>query len=440
MQWNLGQTVPARAGDPTADTLFAISNEESPDDSTFETALATLRYHRTRWPSHYTILPCLLFTYRVMHSAIRLDDTLGLKSAILSANAAYAWYDGTTLQESPSSFSWENFVRAIEEFPVDDFFQREDMDIEGRQEGRDRRDVLQWFTMRLQQALKKEYSELAMEDECIKDRITALGSCLQGTPPKDLVKHVVQTSRLLHRLHYPGRSDLSRDTGRLALKDLRWFWANTDDLPDLYGPPTLIAANDIRKLEQLSHNAAALKGCLTRCVSGIYVLATCNSTTLTSDSRRDSFRTIFKGSSKAMANDPWSFYIWSTLNVLNETSYTNRITMCRRYHSQTLKTRGMLFRIVAREAKRLAEADDETTEVAPSSNDGYWFPLVTSDLCVRFWDASVCGLMDLESVWKVLEMAANNLDKESAKVIIGWFVAALCWEIERAHACARIAP
>jgi hypothetical protein len=71
--------------------------------------------------------------------------------------------------------------------------------------------------------------------------------------------------------------------------------------------------------------------------------------------------------------------------------------MRRQYHSRTMDTMHMLSRVVARETKRLDQAD----EAASSSNGGLPIPLVPAELCVRFWDACVSGLMQLESVWKV---------------------------------------
>jgi hypothetical protein len=96
--------------------LCEIASEESPDDSIFEAILTTRRYHRTRWPSQSEILPFLLFTCQVMHSAIRLDDALGLKSAALSQNATYAWYNGCMFLDDRDTFSWEHLECASKNF------------------------------------------------------------------------------------------------------------------------------------------------------------------------------------------------------------------------------------------------------------------------------------------------------------------------------------
>jgi hypothetical protein len=101
-------------------TLCAIPNEEIPGDSTFETILANLRYSRIRWLSQLDILPCLLFACRVMHSAIRLDDTLSLKSLVLLRDATYYYYYHYYILflNNHDTLSWEYSARAIEELSL----------------------------------------------------------------------------------------------------------------------------------------------------------------------------------------------------------------------------------------------------------------------------------------------------------------------------------
>jgi hypothetical protein len=283
------------------------------------------------------------------------NNTLGLKSAVLSRDATCAWSNSTTCLENQDTFSWEDLTQAIEELPVD-------LELQDRLQGYRRRAVLGWFTMRLEQTFKNEFSKPNIEDQCIKDRITALGSCLKGTPQDSLIKHAVQVSRLLHRLHYPELLDIIHGTGALLLEELRWVWMNTSTVLDLYGP--LTSSMGTSSTEHTTHKdrCLTLKKFLSQCWSDIADLSLSTSAAISSES----LRAILKVNATR-------YDIWSMINIAYEKSSSNQIKSRRRDYFGALETMNIMFRVIAHEI--------QSSNVSPS------FPLMTPEMCEAFWNA-----------------------------------------------------
>lgn len=142
-------------------------------DDAVDTILNSLEYTQVHWPDVNPLYALHLAT-RVMYHAIGFDLNPQPEQEILSENCLRIWYQATIDFRIP--FAWDEVSQGLEELRI-----ANPTELEVDEDKINRRDLLQWLTMRLLKDVGDNCRNLMvwdwdMPDERIRKRICDLGA------------------------------------------------------------------------------------------------------------------------------------------------------------------------------------------------------------------------------------------------------------------------
>tara|TARA_R110002003_G_scaffold154_1_gene13649 strand:- start:8220 stop:9584 length:1365 start_codon:yes stop_codon:yes gene_type:complete len=234
-------------------------------------------YDGVEWPESRASgargpLVCMV---QAMYDAVRLDCLLFASSGKieppepLDEDVAAVWCRAMPDEANLAKFSWNSLAWSVGELPVAS-------DLNDHSDFTHRRDLLDWYTMRVlqyvgQHGYKLEPATMLEFDAIVRKHLVYLGRGLRDTPSHQFLKTGVKVVKVLYRMHFPSSASLATyGAALLHFVHVRHLWYNTDRLMNVYGCNALqtYPPNDHPAHDHIQYDGG-IEQCLQDCFDAI---------------------------------------------------------------------------------------------------------------------------------------------------------------------------